>query len=103
MTTMTATTATTEINDEVRSKVRAILGDHEYLKNSYFHRPQCNAAGRRSNEKRYNGDEINFTFDGKEFSLKRNYSESCNHVYYSLVVHVNGVKKDVRALKALIK
>ena len=101
--TTTMTTPAPEITEKVRSEIKRIVGDHEYLKNSYFHRPQCNAAGRRSSERRYEMDEMVFSFNSEEFKVKRNYSESCTHVYYSLVVHVNGVKKDIRALKALIK
>jgi len=88
---------------KILNEVGKIVDDHEYLKRSYFHTPQSTAAGRRKNENLY-GLELNFeTKEGDKYEIRRSYKESCKNIYYSLEIRLNGLTKDIRALKALIK
>ena len=77
-----------------------VLARHDHYKASYFWTPPGNAAGRRAEEQR-NSESFEFDFAGDHYEIDQQVSCSTRNVYYSLTVKRNGVKKDVRALKAL--
>jgi hypothetical protein len=86
--------------------------------NCYFWKPSSNAAGRRNNEKRRNGEvdtyllALGFTdtgngyvmeWQGKEISVSFSYEESCHNVYKHLSVCVDGKKSNISTIRKIHK
>ncbi len=76
--------------------------------NTYFWSPAGSASGRRSNEKRHNGEVERFiqanrvALDAAGITIRFDYSESCSHVYRTFKVFRNGKKSNITAIyKAL--
>ena len=67
---------------------------------AYFFHPGGSASQRRTNEAR-NSFHIRAVVDGKEVEVISYWAESCRHVYFDFKVYVNGVKRDLRALRKL--
>ena len=82
--------------------LQTILDTHVKFKNSYFWTSPGNASSRRSLE-RQNSNEIDFHHNGHHYKIYQSVSCSCRNVYYHLCVYVDGVKKDVRAIKKIIR
>jgi len=87
-------------NTEKKAAIEQVLYAHDKFKSSYFRRPNTNAAGRRDQEfdVRYT-----FTLKGHRYDIGQTVDISCKNVYYSLSVHVDDEKKDVRAVKKAFK
>jgi len=71
------------------------------MRNCYFWTPPQNASGRRSYEN-YKSNYIKFKLDGKEYEVEQDCRCSCRNIYFSTCILVDGVKKDIRALKKLL-
>ena len=87
-----------------RAVENAISTNGKYAK-AYFWTPGCNAAMRRENEKRFFEENQDFSLKkgGDTIKVMFDYSESCKNVHYSLNITVNDEKKDIRALKNLLR
>ena len=79
-----------------------IIKQHEKFRNSYFWSPPSSSSARRSYEKRYSRDDVVFDHDGKHYEISQTVSCSCRDIYYRFSVHVDGIKKTIRALKKLV-
>jgi len=84
-----------------RTKVRKIVNLHEKMKNAFFWSPPAGAASRRSYEKSHSNS-VSFVHDKKKYVVRQSTECSVKNIYYSLNITVNGVKKDIRALKSII-
>ena len=73
--------------------------DTKYSK-SYFWRPARNAAQRRTREFT---EEINFTLNGNEFAYDCEYTESCQHCYFSKTILLNDEQITMRTINTLGK
>jgi len=91
------------MNNTIDEKtIENILAIHDKYKSCYFWTSNGNAASRRRQEER-DSNQLEFTFQDDEYKIDQSISISCRNVYYSLGVWRNGQKKDVRALKGLLK
>jgi len=84
-----------------RTKVRKIVDSHEKRQSAFFWSPPSNASSRRSYEKSHSNS-ISFTHGKKKYVVEQSTECSAKNIYYSFGVTVNGVKKDIRALKSII-
>ena len=84
-----------------RQKVTEIVKRHAKFKNSYFWGAPLRASERRWMEK-MNSTTFQFRFNNCKYEIDQNVRCSCRYVYYKLFVYVDGTRKDVRALKAII-
>ena len=82
--------------------LEGVVAQHEEFKNAYFWTPPKHASERRKMEKQ-NSRVLEFDYNGTEYMIDQDVSVSCANVYYTLAVWVGGVKKDIRAVKSLIK
>ena len=87
----------------IKEEILDIIEQHEKFKNSYFWNPPSSASSRRSYEEKNSRNDIAFDHDGKHFEISQSVSCSCKNVYYRFSVHVDGMKKTIRALKSLVK
>jgi len=93
-------------SERTRTKVRRIIGLHSefekgLLWNPYHRNRTLTAAAIRSYEKLHSNS-VMFVHDKKKYVVrqKTKYVEKKGH--YSLNITVDGVKKDIRALKSII-
>lgn len=86
--------------DEIRTNLKAILYNTEKLKTSYFWTPGRN---KEWTEKQYTVDFFEFYFDGHNYTFKFIVNCSRNHVYIDREYTVDGVKKDLRLVKKVLK
>jgi len=91
------------MNDELKSTLAEIIDQHERFKNSYFWRPPSSAAARLAYEKKHTRDDVMFEHNGKQHLVTQTVDCSCKNVYYRFAVFVDGIKRDIRALKRLVK
>jgi hypothetical protein len=78
--------------------LKSILINHDYMKGCYFWRAPRSAWQRRKLEEE-NSIDLDLVINGQKLVIRQETSVSAKHVYYSLSVHVDGKKKDVRAVK----
>lgn len=95
----------TRLSSRARVVIEHIIGTHNKYKNSYFWRPGSSANERRNREREFNNENDDVILITKEGDVKVTflYTESCRNVYYALSIEVEGVKKDIRFLKKLLK
>ena len=74
----------------------------EKMKNCYFWKPNMNAAGRRKYE-RDNSLSGKFTLKGKKYEIEAITDCSCRNIYFRKNIVVDGVSKDLRAVKSALK
>lgn len=92
---------------EIRTKkaVKEICEDiialHESMKNAYFFTPPQSANSRRYYEKKHSR-KYDFIYDGVQYCFDISTRCSCKNVYYSSCFLVDGVCKDIRAVKKLL-
>jgi hypothetical protein len=86
----------------ILDQVAMFLNRHERFKNSYFWNPPRKAYDRRQLEKD-NSVSLEFDFWGDHYELHQSVECSCKNVYYNAVINRNGKRKDIRAVKSLIK
>ena len=90
------------LDKSIKIKLNTILELHEKMRNCYFWSPRGNAASRRREEEQ-KSNYLEFMLGEDYYEIDQTTRCSCKNYYYKLDVQVNGVKKDVRALKKLIK
>ena len=89
------------MENKMKAQIQDVIDRHAKFKNCYFWTPNTNAAGRRRLE-RDNSVELKFVMDNKKYEVCQSLDVSCRNFYYVLRVYVDGVKKDIRALKKII-
>ena len=96
---------TNRMSKQARKAVENAIATNEKYSNSYFFAPSSSAHGRRSNENKFLEQNPDFCLiKGKNIiKVAFTYDESCKNVYYTLTVMVNDEKKDIRALKNLLR
>ena len=80
-----------------------IVDQHERFKSSYMWSPPGAASMRRNYERDNSIEPLNFKFDRDQYAIEQNVDCSCRNIYYRFSIHRNGEKKNIRALKSLIK
>lgn len=97
--------ATNRTSPQLKKAIKNVLEYHERYKNSYFWTGTGNASNRRFQEQQFTSENPEFKIiDGdKEIQVIPKLTISVRNYYYSLYISVNGVKKDIRALKNYIK
>lgn len=83
-------------------ELNEVIDWREKTKSSYCWTSYPSASMRRHWE-RCNNKELEFDYDGDHYYIEQNASMSCKNVYTSLSVYKNGEKKDLRAIKKLVK
>ena len=86
----------------LKSDLKRIIKIHDEMRFSYFWSPPCSANQRRSYESK-NSNSVQFLLNGIEYKIDQITDCSCSNIYYSLAIFVDGKKKDVRAIKKLLK
>ena len=81
--------------------LEAIVDLHDEMRNCYFWNPPTRASDRRSYEER-RSNFLEFSINSTEYEVSQKTSCSCKNIYYTLIVMVNGEKKDVRAIRKLV-
>lgn len=96
---------TNRLSAQAKKAIVNAIAQHEKYKNSYFWNPGSSSNWRRSNESKFRQNHPEFVLKKGEqlIEVLPEYSESCNHVYYSMSIYVNDKKKDIRAIKSLLK
>ena len=77
-------------------KIEKVIKKHEYFRNCYFWN------GNNKSETLNWTENIKFKFNNKTYEILQECSSSSKNVYYSCKILVDGNKKDIRALKAII-
>jgi hypothetical protein len=77
-----------------------IVNDHDKHRSAFFWTPGGSAAQRRAAEFARN---LRWSEGGHDYEVTQTYSESCKKCYYSLDIRCNGIKRDNRIIKKLIK
>lgn len=87
------------------SKIAAILAEiistHTEMKGAWHFSPPYRASARR----RYEEDRtraVAFVYQGMRYEVDQHCVCSAKNIYYKLTVRVDGERKDIRAIKALI-
>lgn len=96
---------TNRVSKQAKSRIQGIIDTHNRYKKSFFFHPCSSANGRRSNEAKFAAanPSVKFLKGEDTIEVSMSYSESCNNVYYSINIRVNGVSKNITALKKLLK
>lgn len=89
-------------NEDKKKFCEAAVDLNEKMGGAYFYRPPSNAAGRRSYEK-WNSISGEFRLKGDLYHVSLNTDCSCKHVYFSRNITVNGVKKNIKAVKKALE
>lgn len=84
----------------VRERIVDILEIHADMRHCYLWTPPPNARMRRDYEAR-RCNEMSFQIKGRRYEVSQTCKCSTRNIYYKLAVKVDGIKKDVRALRAL--
>lgn len=84
------------------SLLHEIIDLHDEMKGAYFWRPPSSAPQRRAYE-RDRSNFIKFSINNTLIEIDQKTDCSCKNIYYSLSVHVDGVKKNIRVLKNLVR
>ena len=82
--------------------IRRILEIHDKMRGSFHWRPPCNARQRRIMEEE-NSNQVKLRHKGVVYEVEQDTTCSAKYVYYRCRILVDGVKKDIRALKKLIE
>ena len=83
-------------------EVKEVLKNHAFLKHSYFFNPGKIAQDRKYHELLYNNI-YKWNYNGKSYEVEMYYKELNNKCYYTVSVKENGIKKDMRVVKNLLK
>jgi len=77
-----------------------IIRFRDAKKSAFLFRPGTSANQRRKNELQ-NSFNVVAEYEGKNIEVVSDWKESCKNVYFKFHVYIDGVKKDLRALKKL--
>lgn len=91
--------------ENLKLKLQNAIDTHSKYSNSFFWSPASSSSERRRKEESFHKENpsFDFLFNEKSYTVSFEYSQSCKNVYYSLNVYEDGVKKDVRILKSILK
>jgi hypothetical protein len=81
--------------------VKRAVEIHERMRGAYFWTPDATASGRRHCEQR-NSLRAAFRWRNRRYEIDLSTTCSCRNVYYRATIRVDGERKDIRALKALL-
>lgn len=97
--------ATNRISAQVKSAIDNTISYHEKYKGSYHWNGTGSASQRRNQEASFLSGNPEYKIQTKQGLIEviPSLSISCKNYYYSLIVLLDGVKKDVRLLKKLTK
>jgi hypothetical protein len=84
-----------------KNLIKQAIELNDKMSGCYFWSPPSCANSRRSYED-YNSLEFNFKFNGKKYEIKLNTECSCKNIYFSRNIFVDGIKKNIKALKTII-
>jgi len=84
-------------------KIKDRIDNHEKFKGSYFWSPPQKASARCAYENIHSRSPYKFKKAGKVYEITQEVECTCKNIYYKFSVKVDDVKKDIRALKKLIK
>jgi hypothetical protein len=90
------------LSKKIRDICTEIVTLHSKMGGAFFYSPPSTASARRSYEKNHSLD-YDFAVDGKKYSVDIVTSCSCKNVYYNCTITVDGVKKNITAIKKLLK
>ncbi len=79
-----------------------VLSNHEFMRGCYFWTPPSSASQRRQLEEDRSSILEVPTPEGK-LMVKQETTVSCRNIYYNLRVELDGVRKDVRAIKKALR
>lgn len=85
---------------EIKEKLQAIIDNTMSLQKSFFWTPGRN---KEWTEKQYTIDFFEFDLEGRHYTFKFIVNCSRNHVYIDREYTVDGVKKDLRLVKKVLK
>lgn len=86
--------------EKIKRDLQAIIDNTTSLKSSYF---WTSGRNKEWTEKQYTVDFFEFYFDGHNYTFKFIVNCSRNHVYIDREYTVDGVKKDLRLVKKVLK
>ena len=79
-----------------KQKIREAIQTHAKYKNCYFWEVNTNASRRRSQE--FDNSFV-FSRKGAKYEVRQILEVSCKNYYFSTMIFVDGIKKDIRAIK----
>jgi len=85
---------------EQQNQIKSVIEFHSKHKGAYFWTPPSSASARKRMTQTLSGE---VTVDGDCISWSCSVDCSCKHVRYTSAFKLNGVKKNIRLLKSLIK
>ena len=88
--------------NKIEQSLKEILAVHDKFKNVYYWHPAGSASQRRALEKRYDMT-FSFRYKDSDYSIERNIYCSCSHTKYRLEISIDGEKKNITAIKKLLK
>jgi len=86
-------------NTKASKALHTVLKTHEKFLGCYHWNPPQIAKLRRAME--FDTD-ICFVYKGKKYEINQSVNVSCKWVYYSLSVHCDGDKKNIRTIHRLL-
>lgn len=97
--------AVEKLSHRARAAIENAIKRHDEYKSAYFWTPGANAGARRNNEIRaeVRHPEFAIVTANSIIKVRPSYQESAKHCYYDMGVYVDGERKDIRALKRLLK
>jgi hypothetical protein len=94
------TVKTVRKGSQVYNWVTSAINTHEKYRNCYFWSTPTNASQRRKEE----FDEgFVFILNGVKWEIDQSLYISCNNYYYTMRIYVDGQKKNITALKKLVR
>lgn len=84
----------------IENKINEIVKTSEKYKGCYFWNVVLSASQRRDRE--FASEEI-FEFERKVYKIQQELTISCKNYYYTQIITVDDEKKNLRALKSVLK
>ena len=91
------------MNNEIISRLTAIIEEADSMKAAYFYTPPMGAGARRSYEKHHSHDEITWEEGGHEYTAAYTVTCSCKNVYARGEYTKDGKKTTLTAIKNSLK
>lgn len=87
---------------EIKQICQAVIELQEKMRNSYFWQPGGNLNTRKRWED-WNSQHFAFEYDGNKYFFKQKTVMSYRHCYFQSYFYVNGVIKDLRLVRKVLK
>jgi len=91
------------IDAELVEQLKERLALHKKMKGVYFFTPPTIAGERRRYEKAHSRELLDFSVDDLRVMWEQIVECSCKNVYYKSIIMMNGVNKDIRAIKKCLR